>query len=98
MQDECACWRALRAGATVALDLTLDKSALTDLGSGYVDLQLNPGASDALLVSTHVYNVRTDGMLGETVNTGVVTGSLSQAPLPVLYNTTIFNDMFQQIV
>jgi hypothetical protein len=59
---------------------------------------LNPGTSDALLVSTHVYNVRTDGMLGDTVNTGAVTGSLSEAPLPVFYNTTIFNDMFQQIV
>jgi hypothetical protein len=32
------------------------------------------------------------------VNTGAVTGSLSEAPLPVFYNTTIFKDMFQQIV
>jgi hypothetical protein len=58
----CVLAGVARAG-TVAFDITLDTSALTDLGSGYVDLQLNPGASDALLVSTHVYNVRTDGML-----------------------------------
>lgn len=92
------CSGALAAFAGgVAYNISIDTSTLTALGSGYVDIQLNGGGSDALLVNSSIYNIETDGTLGPTTNTGSVTGSLAGSPLPALSNTSFFNDMFEQI-
>jgi len=83
---------------SLAYDISLNTSSLESLGSGFVDIQLNPGASDALLVSASIYGISTDGMLGPSTDTGSASGSLAGSPLPYLSNTTTFNDIFEQIV
>lgn len=63
--------------------------------NGYLDLQLNPGASDAQAVQVKISNFSTDGTLGAYLADGAVSGSLSG--LLILDNSEALNAWLQQL-
>lgn len=65
-------------------------------GRGYLDLQLNPGASDTQPVQVSISNFSTDALLGPGVADGAVSGSLPGEL--VLDNTDALNAWLQGMV
>jgi hypothetical protein len=86
----------LTAG-TVAFQIRVDTSPLQTLGSGFIDLQLNPGATDALAVQQLFTTFQSDRVVGAATLTGAASGSLSAPGGAMLQNQTSFNDIFQEM-
>ena len=89
-------------GVTLALpahaeiwQIDIDTSSLAGI-IGSLDLQLNPGASDAQPVQVQIGNFSTDAALGAGVADGAVSGSLSG--VLVLDNTDALNAWLQNLV
>lgn len=73
----------------------IDTTSLAGVG-GYLDLQLNPGASDAQPVQVSISNFSTDALLGAGVADGAVSGSLPGEL--VIDNTDALNAWLQGMV
>ena len=93
---------AMALGITLALpahaetwQIDINTSSLVGV-SGSLDLQLNPGASDAQPVQVQIGHFSTDATLGGGVVDGAVSGSLSS--VLVLNNTTALNAWLQSLV
>src|SRR5262245_162176 len=83
---------------TVAFQIRVDTTPLQALGSGFIDLQLNPGATDALAVKQLFTSFQSDGIAGPATLTGAASGSLTDPGGGMLQNSTSFNDIFQEMV
>lgn len=86
-------------GLTLALparaetwQVDIDTTSLAGIG-GYLDFQLNPGASDAQAVQVQISNFSTDATLGSYLVDGAVSGSL--AGVLVLDNSEALNAWLQ---
>ena len=93
---------AITLGITLALpahaetwQIDIDTSSLAGI-SGSLDLQLNPGASDAQPVQVQIGHFSTDASMGGGVADGAVSGSLSG--VLVLDNTDALNAWLQSLV
>ena len=93
---------ALALGTALALPahadtwrIDIDTTSLAGI-SGSLDLQLNPGASDAQAVQVQISQFSTDAALGGGVADGAVSGSLSG--VLVLDNTDALNAWLQSLV
>ena len=75
--------------------IDIDTSSLVGV-SGSLDLQLNPGASDAQPVQVQIGHFSTDAAIGGGVADGAVSGSLSG--VLVLDNTDALNAWLQSLV
>ena len=93
---------AMALGITLALpahaetwQIDINTSSLVGV-SGSLDLQLNPGASDAQPVQVQIGHFSTDATLNREVVDGAVSGSLSS--VLVLNNTAALNAWLQSLV
>lgn len=93
---------AMALGVALALpahaetwQIDIDTSSLAGI-SGSLDLQLNPGASDAQPVQVQIGHFNTDASLGAGAADGTVSGSLSG--VLVLDNTDALNAWLQSLV
>ena len=84
---------ATSAFADFSYNFNVDTSSLNGQ-AGYLDLQFNPGISNAL-ASAAITNFISDAALGAVITTGNVTGTLPSAV--TINNTTGFNDYFQAV-
>ena len=89
-------------GATLALpakaetwQIDIDTTSLAGI-AGYLDLQLNPGTSDAQPVQAQISHFSTDAVLGVGLADGAVSGSLSS--VLVLDNSDALNAWLQGLV
>lgn len=73
----------------------IDTTPLAGTG-GYLDLQLNPGGSDAQPVRISISHFSTDALLGAGMADGAVSGSLPGEL--VLDNTDVLNTWLQAVV
>lgn len=93
---------AMALGITLALpahaetwQIDIDTASLAGI-NGSLDLQLNPGASDAQPVQVQIGHFSTDAALGGGVVDGAVSGSLTG--VLVLDNTEALNAWLQSLV
>lgn len=81
--------------ADVTYHVTVDTSPLSGL-VGFLDLQLNPGGTDALDVTATIFNPVTDGTWASTsTNSGGASGTLPGPPNVTIVNSGAINDLFQ---
>ena len=89
------CWAlALPAHAGV-WQIDIDTTPLAGT-AGYLDLQLNPGAADALPLQARISDFSTDAWLGGVLTDGAASGSL--AGTLVLDNVSALNAWLQELI
>ena len=84
---------ATSAFADFSYNFNVDTSSLNGQ-AGYMDLQFNPGISNAIASAT-VTNFISDATLGAVITSGTVTGMLPSTV--TINNNTGFNDYFQAV-
>ena len=88
-------WTLALPAQAVTWQVDIDTATLAGT-RGYLDLQLNPGASDAQSVQAHISNFSTDAALGMGKADGAASGSLSG--VLILDNRDALNAWLQELV